>query len=685
MKQSLRILFCLVLSAQCMSQSLDSLSNLSLEELMNVPIESASKKKEKLFDAPLSSYTITRSDIDKAGSTSIMEALRLAPGLIVREESNGNYDIHIRGFDNLGAPAQSYAKLSTVILVMIDNRPIFNYLNGGTDWESLPIDIVDVDRIEIVRGPSSSLFGPNAVAGVINIFTKRYQSTKLFANGNAAYGTPSSGIANLHIGQSIGKFSYLVSGNHQNRNRFDQNYYNQSTGQYVPLQQLGGTSASYFPNSRQSSLRDGANCFLTFTPSDKTSYDLSVGLQSSQTLRLYGGGLGTTFSTVANNSYYINLAAKFHNFKIRASQRNGSLDAQRNTINDKTGLLYYYVSDVNVEHLIKASNKLTFTPGASLQSTTYSSAGIAFRGKSPTLNTTSFMLRSDFNPSEKLRFFGSIRADKFTDPSKIYIAYQLASTFKFNERNLIRAALTRSNNSSFIANNYLNFVVPTEAPGVNFTASGNTNLRLLTINMIEIGYRVQVARNFQIDIDLFNQRLKDLSLVIPLTQLSTGYQNLPISATQNGMTISLNYALSDKLQFKPFATFQTTEIHDEPSQYVSPSLNPTITYSNQHNKNTPGYYGGYFLEYQLTSKLRINVNGYFFKNHYQTDPSDPTNAFGTSNINGKMLTNVKVSYRMLDQLDVYFNGRNIFNNPSREFYGADRTAGLYMVGAMFKF
>src|SRR6188474_3579843 len=74
---------------------------LSLEELMNIPIESASKKEETLFDAPLSSYTITRSDIDKAGSTSIMEALRLAPGVIVREEANGMYDIHIRGFENL--------------------------------------------------------------------------------------------------------------------------------------------------------------------------------------------------------------------------------------------------------------------------------------------------------------------------------------------------------------------------------------------------------------------------------------------------------------------------------------------------------------------------------------------------------------------------------------------------------
>src|SRR6186713_735975 len=101
----------------------EDLYELSLEELMNVPIVSASKKDETLFDAPLSSYTITRAEIDKAGSTSIMEALRLAPGVIVREQSNGNYDIHIRGFDNILRRPSDYSKQNIITLVMIDDRP----------------------------------------------------------------------------------------------------------------------------------------------------------------------------------------------------------------------------------------------------------------------------------------------------------------------------------------------------------------------------------------------------------------------------------------------------------------------------------------------------------------------------------------------------------------------------------
>src|SRR6187402_257155 len=174
----------------------DDLYTLSLEELMNTPINSASKKNETLFDAPLSSYTITRSDIDKAGSTSIMEALKLAPGVIVREQTNGMYDIHIRGMENLTRTNGTFLKANAYTLVMVDNRPVFNHGLGGTNWESLSIDINDVERIEIVRGPSSPLFGPNAVTGVINIITKRLGDSKTIATANVQAGTLGTAIAN---------------------------------------------------------------------------------------------------------------------------------------------------------------------------------------------------------------------------------------------------------------------------------------------------------------------------------------------------------------------------------------------------------------------------------------------------------------------------------------------------------
>lgn len=175
-KNTLLLLFSVLAGtawAQSDSLSTDALMDLSLEELMNVQVVSASKKSENLFDAPLSASVLTRDEIQKAGVNSIMEALRLMPGLVVRQTTNGNYDIHIRGLDNVPPNTLQVYSANTTTLVMIDNRPVYNYLQGGTFWESLPIDLNDVEKIEVVRGASATLYGPNAVSGVINIITRQ--------------------------------------------------------------------------------------------------------------------------------------------------------------------------------------------------------------------------------------------------------------------------------------------------------------------------------------------------------------------------------------------------------------------------------------------------------------------------------------------------------------------------------
>src|SRR5919107_404523 len=162
----------LTASSQTDTTSQNHYDGLSLKDLLNVKIVSASKKSELLFEAPLSASVVTKQDIHRAGATSIMEALRLVPGMIVREQSNGNYDIHLRGMDNVPPNAPFDVTSNTTTLVMIDNRPVYSYLRGGTFWETLPVDINDVEKIEVVRGPAGALYGPNAVNGVINIITR---------------------------------------------------------------------------------------------------------------------------------------------------------------------------------------------------------------------------------------------------------------------------------------------------------------------------------------------------------------------------------------------------------------------------------------------------------------------------------------------------------------------------------
>ena len=176
----------------------------SLEELyemiLNKDIVSASKSEETSFESPLSSTVITGREIEQSGVTSIPEALRLVPGVVVREKTPGNYDVHIRGNDNVPPKNILLYSENSMALVMIDGRAVYNYAFGGTFWETLPIGINDIERIEVIRGPSSALYGPNAVTGVVNIVTKDTKTPKPTFSASAQGGTNQSVITNAAAG-----------------------------------------------------------------------------------------------------------------------------------------------------------------------------------------------------------------------------------------------------------------------------------------------------------------------------------------------------------------------------------------------------------------------------------------------------------------------------------------------------
>ncbi len=145
-----------------------SLTDMSLEELGKLEVTSVSKAPDLLIEAPAAISVITQEDIGRAGVTSLSEALRLAPNLQITQLSASQYTVTARGFGD-NTPDQSFANK---MLLLIDGRSTYNPLFSGIYLDAQDVDMADLDRIEVISGPGATLWGANAVNGVINVVTR---------------------------------------------------------------------------------------------------------------------------------------------------------------------------------------------------------------------------------------------------------------------------------------------------------------------------------------------------------------------------------------------------------------------------------------------------------------------------------------------------------------------------------
>lgn len=154
---------------QAADLSLDDVLDISLEELLSIEVTSASKKKQKLSDIAAAVYVVTAEDIRRSGVTSIPEALRLAPGVQVARIDANKWSVSVRGFSG---------RFSNKLLVLMDGRSVYTPAYSGVYWNMNNTLMEDIDRIEVIRGPGGTVWGANAMNGVINIITKAAQQTE---------------------------------------------------------------------------------------------------------------------------------------------------------------------------------------------------------------------------------------------------------------------------------------------------------------------------------------------------------------------------------------------------------------------------------------------------------------------------------------------------------------------------
>jgi iron complex outermembrane receptor protein len=145
------------------------LTTLDLEELANVKVTSVAKREQSLLEVPAAAYVITQDDIRRSGATCLPDLLRTVPGMVVAQADGNQWAISARGYNGQWA---------NKLLVLIDGRTVYTPLYSGVYWDAQDLLLSDIERVEVIRGPGATMWGANAVNGVINVITKHARDTQ---------------------------------------------------------------------------------------------------------------------------------------------------------------------------------------------------------------------------------------------------------------------------------------------------------------------------------------------------------------------------------------------------------------------------------------------------------------------------------------------------------------------------
>lgn len=332
------------------------LTQLSLDELAQLEVTSVARKAEPLSKTAAAVHVVTRQDIAYSGATSLAETLRLAPGVQVSRVDSNKWAVGVRGFTSRLARAQ---------LVLIDGRSVYNNLFAGTYWEVQDTLLEDVDRVEVVRGPGATLWGANAVNGVVNVITRSTRETKGgFATIGA--GNEERGFAGARYGGALGKSgAYRVYGKYFDR---DAGFHPRGAASFDDGWQLG-----------QGGFR--------------TDFDLRSGSRLTVQGDLYGGEAGVRSSFAAYQPPFSRIVVD------RARLRGGNLSSRWRRSKDRSDLAltaYYDRTDRREPHFgeVRDTLDLDVQHGLSLgarHQLTWGLAGRVSIGDSSGVETLAFV------------------------------------------------------------------------------------------------------------------------------------------------------------------------------------------------------------------------------------------------------------------------------------------------------
>ncbi|MBZ5695846.1 MAG: TonB-dependent receptor [Acidobacteriia bacterium] len=537
-------------TTQTDQQPSENLKQLSLEQLGTVEVTSVSKDPQQVQKTPTAIFVITQEDIRRSGATSIPEALRLAPGVEVARTDGNHWSVAIRGFAG---------QFSKSLLVLIDGRSVYTPLFSGVYWDAQNVMLEDVERIEVIRGPGGTIWGANAVNGVINIITKSSKDTH-GALATLGSGSVDQGTGAFRYGGTAGKdFNYRIysmgsirgSEFHSDGDGFD----------HFRMGQLGfrtdwtsGEKDSFTVQGDIYRAESGERTFLaSFNPPQETQPDAKSYLS--------GGNLVARWQHATGEGTDIQIQAYFD----RTNRQDLLLGETRDTF------------DVDfVQHArLHENHELTWGLGvrASPSNFIQTSGGVNFLPAKQTDTIYSGFVQYEL----------PIVRDKLTLTAGTKLEHNNFSGFEYQpgirllwtptNRQSVWAAVTRAVRTPSRVDQNVQFAifVTDLPPPVFFEIVGNPKLKAEQLIGYEAGYRTQVSRNLYVDFTTFYNTYRDLQGYGPISlvespdiiSLVLPYANV-IEGSTVGTEIAPDWKITPWWQVRGSYSFLHMDLKDKP-------------------------------------------------------------------------------------------------------------------------
>jgi iron complex outermembrane recepter protein len=512
------------------------ISKMNIEDLMHVVVSSAAKKEQPLSNAACAIYVITGEDIRNSGVTSIPEALRMAPGLHVARIDAHSWAITSRGFNGLYA---------NKLLVLMDGRSIYSPLSAGINWDEQDTILDDIERIEVIRGPGASLWGANAVNGVINIITKdSADTTGVLAT--AGGGTQEKGFGALRYGTGIGQDANLrIYGKYLNRNSLATTGNDVSNGWDVLR---GGGRFDWRPNLQdsltlQGDLYNGKEGVEVLTP-------IAAGTAVGSSGQAPGGT--ASLSTTARQKGFsgANAIAKFQRgiaddsdlllqlYYDKASRSNFSSDERRTTV------------DIDLQYRFRPwqRHELTLGAGYRLYHNNFASSVDGSTGSND-YRLANALLQDDITLfTDKLHLIVGSKLEH-NDYTGIEVQPNVRMLWTPNQEQSFWASVARAVRTPSLQEAALTVQI-----GQNTVALGTTSFKSEDLLAYELGYRAALSKTSSLDISVFYNNYSKLSVTKSVTDQASG---LSQQSSFNGMDAQ-SYGAELVAEWRPASWYTLT-------------------------------------------------------------------------------------------------------------------------------